>query len=381
MDHLDIIIAAIIVLAAIVICILCPAAVIAIIGVIVCAMSAVMGIADMVCMATHGGKDIATVLAENGHGTLAKIWSGVSLGLDIASIILPVGAGIKTAMTVGGKTFAQASKSMLKETWKSIKGIPKNIKQSFVGFKNACKTNGFLRTVGSSTWKGFKSITGIDDIQNLKNIGKIKNNSLLRESADWIIDEDNMKLIPKSDKAKDAMTTAGGKLGASIDSIPLKKNQGYIDVDWEQISVKTLGSEEGFSMRNLGLGNTKDSFDNQLSRYLSSDNLKTSSQIERQFGTDLRSEIYGKSSSRANSALSKIQSNSVKQYQSLGFTFHENYNMLTEHIVPTELHDLIKHTGGVSHLKSEIKKIKYIDKVLIRGIGIGTTNLVSDATQ
>ncbi|MCR5019451.1 hypothetical protein [Ruminococcus sp.] len=386
LDHLDVIIAAVIIIAAIVICVFCPATAIAIIGIVVSALSAVMGIADLVCMATHGGKDIATVLAESGHGTLAKIWKGTSTGLDVASMILPVGAGIKSAMTVGKKTFAQASKAMLKDTWKSIKGIPKGIKDGFAAFKTACKSDGFMKTLGKTAWGGFKSLTGLDDIAELKNIGKIKNNSLISLSGEhWDVDLDNMCMTPKSAKAQDALNSAGQKLGHNIDSIPLTTNSGLIDVDWDQISMKIdlpdgggtithLGKDQGFDMKNLGFGGVRGKdYDYAVEKFISTD-------YDR-FGNSIRNEIYGNAGSRVNTTLNDVfGTNGVRYtstskktglFNSSGFTAHENYNMMYEHFVPTELHDIISHSGGTSHLVNEISKIRNIDHLFMRS-GVST---------
>ena len=390
LDHLDVIIAAVIIIAAIVICVFCPATAIAIIGIVVSALSAVMGIADLVCMATHGGKDIATVLADSGHGTLAKIWKGTSTGLDVASMILPVGAGIKSAMTVGKKTFAQASKAMLKDTWKSIKGIPKGIKDGFAAFKTACKSDGFMKTLGKTAWGGFKSLTGLDDIAELKNIGKIKNNSLVAlSSKNWDVDLDNMRMTPKTDKARNALEDASNKLNlnAKLDSVPLTKNGKLIDVDWDKISMKIdlpdgggtithLGKDQGFDMKNLGFGGTDDdAYDFAIDKFMSENNTKD-------FKNSLRGEIYGKPSSKVNDTLNdalhtdgvrytsmSIDKKSPKSngiYNVAGFTAHENYNLKYEHLVPHDLHNIISHTGGASHLANEIRQIKNINHLFMR---------------
>ncbi len=413
-EHIDKIIAAIIILAAIIICIVCPAAIVAIIGVIACALSAIMGIADLVCMATHDGKDLATVLAENGHGTLAKIWRGTSIGLDVASIILPVGAGFKAAMTVGGQTFAEVFKQTGKNALKGLKELPKNMKQGFSTFKEFCKsgTKNIMKTTGSKVLSGFKSLTGWDDISDLKNIGKIKNayggkltpkiledsagkkyKSLIESGKHWDIDVDNMRMVPKTSKAKDALNDAGKKLGRNIDSIPLTKNCGLIDVDWDEVSMKIelpngdtithLGKEQKFNMKNLGFGGVNDdNFDFAVQKFISGD--------YKSFDDSLRREIYGNPSSRANVTLnntlntdgvrytssginkSKPQNNGI--YNIAGFTAHENYNLKFEHFVPTDLHHLISHDGGASHLVNEIRKIKNIDHLFVRS---GITTLIN----
>ncbi|MGN0676996.1 MAG: hypothetical protein ACI4K5_04560, partial [Ruminococcus sp.] len=184
-EHLDIIITALIVLAAVVICIFCPAAVIAIIGIIAGALSAVMGIADMVCMGVNNGKGIAETLAENGHGTLAKIWSGTSNGLDIASIILPAGAGFKLFKSTAKTTLKASLKNFAKHPFKFIGNGAKSLGN---GAKSKLKVIGAdikkwgsefaenpLKKLGSSFVKQLKSFSGYDDIADLSKIGEIKN--------------------------------------------------------------------------------------------------------------------------------------------------------------------------------------------------------------
>lgn len=381
-EHIDIVIAAIIILAAIVVCIVCPAAIIAIIGVIVCAMSAIMGIADLVCMALTGGKDIAAVLAENGHGTLAKIWKGVGIGLDFASIILPVGAGVKTAMTVGGKTFAQASKSLLKETWKSVKNIPKSLKESLIGFQNACKSNGFFRTAGSAAWRGFKSVTGIDDIQNLSSLGKLKNGSTLngvsiidnKNAKHWDIDTDNMCMIPKTDEARQALDAVNERLGKDFTSVPLTDANGYIDVKWDEVSIKTLGPDDGFDMKDLGFGKTRDKYDNTLDRLIGSGN-------DSVFTKGLTNEIYGNKGSRVQTVLNNLAEKTGTKIDVTDIIFHENYDLIHENLVPKQLHEVIGHFGGRDHITQEILKIKYIDRIFVRGTIVGGTNLAAEAIK
>ena len=381
-EHLDIIITALIVLAAVVICIFCPAAVIAIIGIIAGALSAIMGMADMVCMTVNNGKGIAETLAENGHGTLSKIWSGTSNGLGLASIIFPVGFGIKTIKTVGKMTFIEASKSMLKE---NIKEIPKNIKQGFVGFKNACKNNGIFKTLGTTTWKSFKSVTGIDDIENLWNIGKINGNSVLngrtpnniinnKNDMHWNIDINNMKMFPKTSKATDAIDAANKRLGTNYDFVPLTDKNGYIDVDWDAISIKTLGKEDGFNMKNLGLSGTKDNYDNKLMRFLDTGNNK-------RFKQDLISEIYGNKNSKVQEALNKNFDRTKTIINLTDITFHENFDLIHENLVPKQLHELIGHNGGREHIIQEILKIKYIDKLFARQTIIGVSSVTMNAIE
>jgi hypothetical protein len=398
-NALAIIIAAVIVVAAIIVCVFCPAAVIAIIGIIVSALSAVMGIADLVCMA-FTGKDVATWLAEDMHlTTLSQIYKGLGWGLDIASIILPVGAGIKSAMTVGKQTFTQASKTVLKQSWNGVK-------EGFAAFKTACKSDGIMKTLGKTSLK----ILGFDDIAELKNIGKFKNNSLIPlSSKHWDVDLDNMCMTPKSSEASAALKDASKKLKLEVelDSVPLTKNGKLIDVDWDAISMKIelpngdtithLDMDQGFDMKNLGFGGAEGGYDNALDKFMSTKKYNG-------FDGSLRGEIYGKPSSRVNDTLNGALKTDGVRYTSMsidkkrpnsngifnvqGFTAHENYNMMYEHFVPSELHNFIdspggiNHTGGIAHLKSEIRMIRNIDHLFVRsGVSTGINLLAAGESE
>ena len=382
------IVAAAIVLAAIVIVIVCPASVIAIIGIIVGALSAAMGIVDMAFMALTGN-DLAGWLDEQGFSTLSQIVKGVSWGLDIASIILPVGAGIKSAMTVGKQTFAQASKSMLRESLSglrnSIKGIPKGIKEGFAAFKTACKSDGFMKTLGKTAWGGASKILGLDDIAELKNIGKIKDGNVLKDVLDnsiidnknnkhWTMDTDNLCMTPKTDSARAALADANTRLGTNFTSVPLTDKNGYIDVDWDKISVKTLGKEDGFNMKNLGLSGTKDRFDNKLDRFIGTGN-------KDQFKSGLMDEIFNNKGSKGRIALNNYLNNTGTTINLSGITFHENFDLKHENLVPTNLHNLLGHIGGREHITNEIQAISYINRAIGRGTLFGGANLAADAAR
>ena len=89
-------VAALIVIAAIVVVIVCPASLVAIIAVVVGALSAVMGIVDLVLIAATGD-DLAGIIAGDDENNktrkiLSQLYKGLGWGLDIASVILPIGA-------------------------------------------------------------------------------------------------------------------------------------------------------------------------------------------------------------------------------------------------------------------------------------------------
>lgn len=342
-----------IIVAAIVVCILCAPEIIMAIAIIVCAVSTVYGLVDIGVMLFNDGKDIPTLLEEKGHKNLAAFIRGCDFGLTVASFILPIGAGIKTTMLVGGETFLNASKEWFKTTIKgfgySIKNIGPSIKNIFTcSGKPGIK--GVVKSVGMSLWKGFKSFTGLDDIARLKELRNLSRAGyqkgwLIRyDSNDWAFDKENMLLTPKSDRAIEAIGTANQsfkKAGSSkiIDSIPLTKNNGLIDVNWDEISLITLDKDIGFNMKNIENNN-------------------------------LRNEIYANKSSRVNTLLNNGLSfkdpnfisytyNKKGLYIDWGFTPHENYNLTKENIVPTFIHNLgkggngagIGHHGGIFRIE------------------------------
>ena len=371
--------AVVIIVAAIAICILCAPEVIAAIAIIVCAASAIYGIVDIGVMLCNNGKDIPTSLEESGHENWAAFVRGCDFGFTVASFILPVGAAIKSTMLTGGKTFLKATgewiKTSVKGVGNSIKNVGKNIKNIFTcsgkpGFK------GIIQSVGISVWKGFKSFTGIDDfvrLRELRNFSKCKPGWIIKyNESDWLFDKNNMSLIPNSerafqtiDMANQAYKNAGSNL--VIDSIPLTRNNGFIDVSWDDISLITLGKGEGFSLKNLDMG---------------------------QSDTLLRNEIYGNKGSRVNQILngglspsdpnylrytSSGPSNGGK-YNVLGFTAHENFGLTKENIVPTFIHNPGKggngsglfHYGGIEHMKRMVEAIPVIDNTIFRNIFINT---------
>ncbi len=182
-EHLDMIIAALIVIAAIVIVIVCPAAVCAILSIIVGVASALMGIADLVCLAATG-KDVATWMDEDmGWHTASKIWKGVGLGLDIASVILPIGA----LPSAGANAYKTTFKELIRHPIKSLKGLGNNMAVKNFGnmlrhpitslkglgkaglntVKEAFK-DGALKGFKNLGTGGLKMLTGYDDLKKGK---------------------------------------------------------------------------------------------------------------------------------------------------------------------------------------------------------------------
>lgn len=342
-EHLDIIIAAIIILAAIVIVILCPASVVAIIGTIVCAASAVMGIADMVCMATHGGKGIADVLAENGHDVLAKIWSGTSTGFDIASIILPVGAGVKGTMEVTKQSCGRVVKDSLKAKGKNVMSGLSKAAHPIDTFKNSkffvsCGENGLLKTLGKSTWNATKSLTGLDDIIDLKNIKALANGSLTDGIRGKVLNDaieagnlDNISLFEGEvdmDKVFKDLTEG--------DKLKMKKNG----------KLRT-NSEMGEVVRNDMQSNFKDDLLDKIST-----DEKFAKKLQRKTG--INTSLRG---TKDPSRMTKEQLN--KQLSRLKLTLHEDFDRNLIQIVPRDLHKAISHTGGTSRTKNNLLKTVY----------------------
>jgi hypothetical protein len=77
-------------------------------------------------------------------------------------------------------------------------------------------------------------------------------------------------------------------------------------------------------------------------------------------------------------------------YNSAGFTAHENFNMVTENIVPTSIHKVgssgISHYGGIFNRKGTLERaLKLQDLGLgntsLRQAMLGFTNLGADVMQ
>lgn len=412
-EHLDIIIAAVIVLAAIVVCILCPAA-IATLGIIAGALSAVMGIADIVCMATHGGKGIADLLNESGHGILAKIWSGTSMGLDIASIILPVGAGInamkgtakatvKGALKNAAKNFAKHPLQTLKNGAKSLGSKAWNgIKSAGVKLKNftlACKDDIFrtaassMKSLGTKTLNGIKNVLGIDDIQKCYELFKNGfkngfsgqfNRMAYVYAADGVIDSITDNVMEELSE-KYFKSEVSSEMVENISSEVTEKIAKNINAD-DIATGKLL--HEAIENGNLdhvakklpeGIDNTFDSnkiFKETLKKFQKEDITGDPAKLHKKINQYIRNQVQ---KDYRNSLLEKINSNHefAKQFTDLtgidtsiekkgkkmtvkkfnnelkrnGLTLHEDFEREIVQIVPKDIHEMLSHTGIVGRIE------------------------------
>ncbi|WP_295156882.1 hypothetical protein, partial [uncultured Ruminococcus sp.] len=164
-----IIVAAVIIIAAILIVVFAPA-ICAIAAVIVAALSALMGIADIVCTIITG-MDIGDWAESKGWHVFSQIWKGASFGLMVAGIILPIGA-----MGTAGKN---AAKEALKHPFKSLGGMFKDgfkgIKLGLTGLKDTFLKDGFkagMKAIGKGLGGTALKILGFDDIKNGVNLTK-----------------------------------------------------------------------------------------------------------------------------------------------------------------------------------------------------------------
>lgn len=317
-ENIDKIIAAIIILAAIVICIFFPAA-IAIVGAIACALSAAMGIADMICMACNGGKDIATVLAENGHGFWAKVWSGTSFGLDIASIILPIGAGIKAMGATTKMTFKASLKGFAKHPLKTIgsgaKRLGSSIKSGALNKLTKLKTcvinfkTNPLKSIGSGLkglGKKFLDITGVSDIGRLKDLGKIGKGANYAK----VLNDKNFNSFSKYSDAVD--------VDKAIKNLP--------------DSSKNLNNKMRNNLQNEFIDNTIDK--------IAKDD-KFAKDFQKMTGIDTT--LKGK---RDPTKMTKTQFKD--ELSRLGYTLHEDFDTFMVQIVPTNINKNILHNGGTA---------------------------------
>ncbi len=167
------IVAAVIVLAAIIIVVFCPAAVCAIAAIIVGVLSAAMGIGDIVCTLCTG-MSVAELLDSKGFHVLSQIYKGLGWGLDIASIILPIGALSSAGKTALKETLKHPFKALagaFKEGAKGIKVALTGLKKAFgKGFGEGMKTLG--KGIGKFTLKTVGDMLGVDDLKNGWQLGK-----------------------------------------------------------------------------------------------------------------------------------------------------------------------------------------------------------------
>ena len=166
-DHLEYIIAAVIIILAIVAVICIPGAC-AVLAIIVSLASTLMSVADLVATCITG-KSIDQLLTDAGHPILGKIWKGVGWGLDVASVILPIGA-----MSAAGKTaMKQALKHPFKSGFQALKNGKDAFKAGAKGLFNTFKNNGFkagMKQIGKGALDFGKNLIGYDDFKNAKDL-------------------------------------------------------------------------------------------------------------------------------------------------------------------------------------------------------------------
>lgn len=328
-----------------VIVVIAIAAIAVICGVAIAAIAAIAGlvslvlcIADVICMIATGGKSIADVCREKGLGWLGEIFDGVSIGCDIVSIVLPLGAAIKSIAKVGVKTFAKASIKAMKVAFKeTCEPLGKN------GFKKGFKYG--MKNLGKLAFKTF--VFDIDDISKLNNGKRTWN--LMEETVDmigpnknWI--KSNGELIPSADNIPklcnpDELTMKELLSKYGVDSIPIDKT-GVIDLS--AISV----AESPISMKNLDID-----IDGVLSGEIS----------EKNFFAQLRRFNFN----NADDALPKGVTLETLENQ-FGFKIarHEDFNMKKVFYVPTQIHANLGHTGGVSNFKFIFNKIPDLSNLI-----------------
>lgn len=375
-DNLDKIIAAIIIIAAIVICIVCPAALVMLIGAIAAALSAIMNIADMVCLVMTG-KDIATLLEENGHGILAKIWRGTEFGLDIASIILPIGGGIKAGMEAGKMTFKQYMKQNLKKGFAHLKNFAQHPfktlreggkalwnggKEGLKNFKNSCKENGFLKTFGRKLWGGAKNVTGIDDIENgakaIKEYSEYAGKNALKKAEKEVVkDQIGDKVSNKAIKqAPDANKLTDPKLPSPAEQRFNEFKQA------KQYDINLV--EKNGNFNHLSKADFKYDAKDMQNRVFDSmgDNVKRDS-VGQSVRNNMHNEFYKEAKTNPKLAnqlkqntgidMSKIDSKSAfnKALGERGLTIHEDSKQHMMQVVPTWANDLFSHDGDVAAIQ------------------------------
>ena len=324
-EHWAMVVTIVVVIAIAAIAAICGVA-IAFIAAVAGIISLVLCIADVICMLATG-KDIATICRENGLNVLADVFQGVSIGADIVSIVFPMGAAIKTMAKVGVKKFAQASIEAAKTAFKET--IEKVFKSGFKnGIKNALKI----------TFKTF--IFDIDDFTKMENGKRILD--LWEPTLDipdankhWTREGD--KLIPKSDSYPkpgrgghsnpDGLSMEGIMRKYGFDSIPLKKNG---DIDWTNFSI--------YDVNIKGMSEIRVTSDGMKGNFNKADEMLK---------------------------LQNISKTALEEKLNISLTWHENVNLKTMQLIPTEIHANIRHVGGVGNYKFTVGRIPaQLDNIL-----------------
>ena len=281
-NAIALIVAAIIVLAAIVIVIVCPASVCAILAIIVGVASALMGIGDIVCMALTG-KDFAGWLDSKGFHVLSQIYTGLGWGLDIASLILPLGA----LPSAGASAYKTTLKELFRHPLQSLKNFGKNpalsklkgiLKTPFKSLKgfigNGAKAfkskfdDGIIKGLGTlgkdalnGAIDGLKDVVGFDDLKNgvdlLKAIKGGARGSEIGNSALKIL---GLGGIPtdafagtEQDKYNAIVAANKTDLNAAVDANNLSPNNaGFSEMNFEY--KPETGSDAANALDNLRAG-------------------------------------------------------------------------------------------------------------------------------
>lgn len=313
-------------------------------------VSLLLCIADTICILATGGKSIADICREKGLGWLGEIFDGLSLGCDIVSILLSLGAAFKTMAKVGVRKFAKISLGALKKAFKKeiFEGLWKN------GFKKGFKTG--MKNLGKLLFKTF--VFDIDDFTKMKDGKRVwslmeDKLSMVGPNKHWTVDGDS--LVPSANSIPAGKSNSNRLTMAEImsqpkfrdfpDTIPYKN--GYPDLSG--FSVATVDSDiRSLDIKDLDidwvLGEKGSS--TQLSNKIRSANLKNAEQaLMAQYGM------------------------SIEELEALcGFqlTIHEDLNMKKCYFVPTEIHAFVGHTCGVANFKFNLMTIP------------GITNLVGE---
>jgi hypothetical protein len=135
-------------------------AAIAVVAAIAGIISLTLCVADGICMAVTGGKNLSAVFRESGWNVLADIFQGLQIGCDIVSIVFPASLAFKAMARIGVKTFAKTIFNTAKETTR------KTMVDVF--------QSGFGKGIINLNKTAFKAfIFDIDDLARLRNGGSV----------------------------------------------------------------------------------------------------------------------------------------------------------------------------------------------------------------
>lgn len=321
---------AVVLVAAVAAVFLGPAFVAAICAVIALACT----VGDLITMAITG-KDIYTLLKDNGHPILAELFGGIQWGCDIASILIPAAGFIKQ-----GTNFI---------TKFGMKQFLKSSKQSFV-----LSIKSTFNQLFRSGWKqGFKNsfkifVFNIDDLNRSNTPMKMIN------SQQWV--SDGTKLVPKPGSSNyDDCINALKKFG--LDGLPMDK-RGNLD----PYALNRYIFKDGYPN---GIIVDIDMFsENRGGKYV----------LEPKSGVT--------NFSQANNALVSNYKVDLKTLENnLGFklTWHEDLNLKTLIPLPTELHGpstvQYVHTGGLQVYRYMFPRTSNIIENILK---ITTQNVIQE---